>query len=161
MYSLCRCTVCFISHLPINAHACVTHLEFTAEAPVEGVSQVAAPPGNVEEMISFFGQNSNRWDIRYILLVCKGIFEYRVFKSLKFKGQMVTLLTGVIEKVRNQTLPDTFDTELCCKFLWPEMFPASSRSPTCDAVFYRINILYVSLNVFLLCECFFFLLFLH
>lgn len=40
-----------------------------------------------------------------------------------------------------------------------ETAPSSSRS-TCDALFYHIDILYVSINVFLRCECFF-LLFLH
>lgn len=51
----------------------VSHLEFTAEVAAKDVSQ--APPANVEEMISFFGQSGNRRDKRYILQVRKGIFE--------------------------------------------------------------------------------------
>lgn len=61
-------------------------------------------------------------------------------ESLKFKGREIFL---------------TRDADACCEFLWPEMFLASSR--TCDTVFYHIDILYVrmlSINVFLLCECF-------
>lgn len=75
-------------------------------------------------------------------LICKGILE------------LIDMLTGVLKNVRNQILTDVFDIEFCFKFRWPEMFLASSGSPTRDAVFYHINILYVSINVFLLCECF-------
>lgn len=68
------------------------------------------------------------------------------------------LLTGVIKKVRY------FATSLMVNVFALNSFKqrgffASSRLSTCDTVFYHTDIVYVSINVFLLCECFF--LFLH